>query len=324
MVNRRFTLFSWTVLAYNIGIILWGAFVRASGSGAGCGSHWPLCNGVAIPRSPSIETLIEYSHRLTSGVALILVVALAVVAFRTFPKRHIVRRAAAVSVFFIITEALVGAGLVLFSLVADNASIARAMFVSVHLANTFLLVAALTLTAWWSTGKAPIRFRKQGAILWLLAAGCVATLMLGVSGAVTALGDTLFPSGSLAEGLSADFSSTAHFLIRLRILHPTMAFAIGVYLIVLGSLARIARPSLDTRRYSRALVALFVLQLGVGSLNVILLAPIPMQIIHLLLADIVWITLILLTASTLAEQPATVAVRVPAKAPIVGNEQTAG
>lgn len=130
MVNRRFAIFSWSVLVYNLGIILWGAFVRASGSGAGCGSHWPLCNGEVIPRSPTVQTLIEFSHRLTSGVALILVVALTVAAFRAFPKRHIVRRGALFSLFFMLTEALVGAGLVLFSLVADNASIARAMFMS--------------------------------------------------------------------------------------------------------------------------------------------------------------------------------------------------
>jgi heme A synthase len=269
-----------------------------------------LCNGQVIPRSPSVETLIEYSHRLTSGIALLLVVGLAIAAFRTFPKRHIVRRGAAFSLFFIITEALVGAGLVLFSLVADNASIARALFMSVHLANTFLLVAALTLTAWWASGGRPMQLRGQGSILWLLLLGCAATLMLGVSGAVTALGDTLFPSGSLGQGLSDDFSPTAHFLIRLRIFHPAIAFGTAVYLVVLGALARVARPSSDTRRFSRALAALFVTQLAVGSLNVVLLAPIPMQLIHLLLADIVWIVLILLTAATLAEQSAVAPQRV--------------
>ncbi len=310
MVNRRFVFFSWSVLVYNLGIIVWGAFVRASGSGAGCGSHWPLCNGQVIPRSPSVETLIEFSHRFTSGIALILVVGLAVAAFRTFPKRHIVRRGAALSLFFIITEALVGAGLVLFSLVADNASIARALFMSVHLANTFLLVAALTLTAWWASGGRPMQLRGQGSILWLLLLGCAATLMLGVSGAVAALGDTLFPSGSLAQGIRDDFSPTAHFLIRLRFLHPTIAFGTAVYLVVLGALARVARPNPDTRRFSRALSVLFVTQLAVGSLNVVLLAPIPMQLIHLLLADIVWIVLILLTAATLAEQPAVAPQRV--------------
>ena len=303
MVNRRFVFFSWSVLVYNLGIIMWGAFVRASGSGAGCGSHWPLCNGQVIPRSPSVETMIEFGHRFTSGIALILVVGLAIAAFRTFPKRHIVRRGAAFSLFFIITEALVGAGLVLFSLVADNASIARALFMSVHLANTFLLVAALTLTAWWASGGRPMQLRGQGSILWLLLLGCAATLLLGVSGAVTALGDTLFPSGSLAQGLSDDFSPTAHFLIRLRLLHPIIAFGTAVYLVILGAIARVARPNPDTRRFSRALSVLFVTQLAVGSLNVVLLAPIPMQLIHLLLADIVWIVLILLTAATLAEKP---------------------
>jgi heme A synthase len=304
MAHRRFVYFSWSVLVYTLGIIVWGAFVRATGSGAGCGSHWPLCNGVVVPRSPSVETLIEFSHRVSSGIALPLVIGLVVAAFRLFPKRHVVRRGAVASLVLMIIEALIGAGLVLFELVADNASVARALWMSVHLANTFLLVAALTLTAWWASGGRSFGLRNQGAMLGFLLLGCAATLMLGVSGAIAALGDTLFPSTSLAQALRDDFSSTAHILIQLRKYHPLIAFGTAVYLVVLGSLARLSRPSPETRRFSRALVALFVLQLGVGSLNVVLLAPIPMQLIHLLLADIVWIVLILLTASTLAEHPA--------------------
>jgi heme A synthase len=147
---------------------------------------------------------------------------------------------------------------------------------------------------------------------WLLLLGCAVTILLGVSGAVTALGDTLFPSGSLAEGLSQDFSPTAHFLIRLRIFHPAIAIGVGIFLLVVGAITRIVRPGRYTERFSRFLFGLFVLQLAIGSLNVVLLAPIPMQILHLLMADAVWITLVLLTASALAEQPA------PASAPVQG------
>ncbi|MFN8454080.1 MAG: COX15/CtaA family protein [Anaerolineae bacterium] len=74
----RFAKYVWTVLAYNLAVILWGAFVRASGSGAGCGSHWPLCNGEVIPRTPQMETLVEFTHRLTSGLALLLVIGLTI------------------------------------------------------------------------------------------------------------------------------------------------------------------------------------------------------------------------------------------------------
>ncbi len=296
----RFARFAWGVLIYNIGVILWGAYVRASGSGAGCGSHWPLCNGQVIPRAPQLETLIEFSHRATSGLGLLLVVGLFFWSRRAYSRGVPARSGAAWSLFFMVTEALVGAGIVLFSLVADNASIARAMFVAVHLANTFLLLAALTLTAWWASGGQAVRLRGHGGLAGMLLLGCAAVILLGVSGAVTALGDTLFPSSSLAEGLSQDFSPTAHFLIRLRLLHPAIAIAVGLYLVVAGWLARSIRPSATTQTFARLLLVLFIVQLATGAINVVLLAPIWMQLVHLLLADAVWITLVLLTASSLA------------------------
>ncbi|HEY0737408.1 MAG TPA: COX15/CtaA family protein [Herpetosiphonaceae bacterium] len=300
----RFASYCWAVLAYNLGIILWGAYVRASGSGAGCGSHWPLCNGEIIPRNPQIETVIEFTHRVSSGLALIMIAVMFVWAFRTYPKGHTVRLGAALSSFFIITEALVGAGLVLFELVADNASIARALFMAVHLANTFLLLGALTLTAWWASGGSAIRLRDQGSSLVLLGLGLLGMLVLGVSGAVTALGDTLYPASSLAEGLRQDLSPTAHFLIRLRVLHPTIAIGMGLYLVFAASCISVLRPDLQTKRFARGIVVLFLVQLGVGALNVFLLAPIWMQLVHLLLADFVWINLMLLSASAFAERPA--------------------
>ncbi len=156
MKRSRFARFAAFVLVYNLGIILWGAYVRASGSGAGCGSHWPLCNGDVIPRAPEVATLIEFAHRVSSGGAMLLIGVMLVWAYRAFGRRHPVRVGATLSAFFIVTEALVGAGLVLFSLVADNASLARALFMAVHLANTFLLLAALTLTAWWAYGGAAL------------------------------------------------------------------------------------------------------------------------------------------------------------------------
>ena len=94
MTSKRFGPFAWVVLAFNLIVILWGGFVRASGSGAGCGAHWPVCNGQLIPRDAAIETLIEYSHRLTSGVALLMLLVLVIWAFRSFPARHRVRRVA--------------------------------------------------------------------------------------------------------------------------------------------------------------------------------------------------------------------------------------
>jgi heme A synthase len=302
MKLSRFAKYAWGVLVYSLAVILWGAFVRASGSGAGCGSHWPLCNGVVIPRSPRLETLIEFIHRLNSGLALLLVVGLLVWAFRAYPRRHLVRRGASLAMFFMITEALVGAGLVLFQLVADNTSLARALWMAVHLANTFLLLASLALTAWWAWVEEPLQFKEMRALSGLLGLGMLGVLVLGVSGAVTALGDTLFPAGSLAEGLQQDFSPTAHFLIRLRLLHPLIAVSVAAYLMVMAALCNSGHYRPVTKWLARALSVLLLLQLGAGVLNVALLAPVWMQLAHLFLSDLVWITLVLLTVSTLARQ----------------------
>lgn len=301
--SRRFYLYAWVVLGYNLLVILWGAFVRASGSGAGCGSHWPLCNGEVVPRAHAAETLIELTHRSTSGVALLLVFALAVWAFRSFPRRHPARLGAILSVFFIITEALIGAGLVLFGFVADNESIGRAVYLSIHLVNTFLLLAALALTAWWASGGGALRIREHGGLSLILGAGVMGTLLLGVSGAVTALGDTLFPGGSLASGLRDDFSPTAHILIRLRVLHPTIAVLVSALLIYAARFAAAKRPGRMTKRLAWALMLMVFVELCAGLINLVLLAPIPMQIVHLLLADMLWIFLVLLIAATLGEEP---------------------
>jgi heme A synthase len=308
----RFAIYAWGVLAYNVAVILWGAYVRASGSGAGCGSHWPLCNGEVIPLAPRVATIIEFSHRLTTSLAGLLVIGLVVGAFRGLPKRHPARLGAALSLALILVEGLVGALQVRLSLTADNASVGRAVVGSVHLANTFLMLAAMALTAWWASGGAPLRLRGQGLLGWVFAVGLLGVLVVGASGAITALGDTLFPSGSLAEGLRADFSASAHFLIQLRVIHPILAVLVGVYSSVAGRLAAAWRPGAATRRLAWVLGALFGAQLLAGVINVALLAPIFMQIIHLLLADLVWIALVLAAAAALtgpapAREPAAAA-----------------
>ena len=237
MINRRYAGFAWGVLGFNVLVVLWGAYVRATGSGAGCGSHWPLCQGEVIPRAPRIETLVEFSHRLSSGTALILVVALLVWAWRAYPRGHRVRKAALTSLFLMFVEALVGAGLVLLELVADNVSVARAYWIAGHLVNTFLLLAALTLTAWFAQGGAGIRLRGQGVTLWAVAAALLGTLALGVSGAITALGDTLV----FTAGISPEDSPFVAGLVSLRIYHPLIALVIGGLLALAAFTARVAR-----------------------------------------------------------------------------------
>lgn len=300
MKLTAYSKYAWFVLAFNIGVILWGAYVRATGSGAGCGSHWPLCNGVVIPRSENIETLIEFTHRLSSGAAFLLVVGLLAWAWRIFPRGSVVRRGAAFSMVFMITEALVGAGLVLLELVAENISIARAISISIHLVNTFLLLACLSLTAWWSSGGKPIDLSGKTSYLWLLGLAFIGMLILGMSGALTALGDTLFPVSSLSEGLLQDFSPSAHFLVRLRLLHPTIAVLVSVYLIVISGVIAFRNSSRNQKFLRRMLTLLVITQLLAGLVNVYLLAPVWMQLMHLLLSDLIWVTLVIFATETLS------------------------
>jgi len=301
MKISKFAKYVWFVLVFNLVVIMWGAYVRATGSGAGCGNHWPLCNGVVLPRSEQIETMIEFVHRLSSGTAFLLVVGMLIWAWRVYPRGNIVRKAVVFSMVFMITEALVGAGLVLFELVADNVSSARAFSISVHLVNTFLLLACLSLTGWWASGGKPVVIRKGDVKVWLLGMGFIGVLILGMSGALTALGDTLFPVSSLEEGLRQDFSSAAHFLIRLRILHPTIAILVSAYLFIVINWVLAKVKMHENKILGRLIILLLLLQLLAGLINVVLLAPVWMQLVHLFLSDTVWICLVLFAAASLSK-----------------------
>lgn len=310
-MNDRFSRFAWGVVGFNLLVILWGAFVRATGSGAGCGSHWPLCNGDVVPRSATAETIIEFMHRASSGVALLLVLALWIWSRRTHPAGHVVRTGATLSVIFILLEALLGAGLVLFELVADDASGFRAVSMVTHLVNTFILIAVLSLTAWWASGGEAPRIERSDPRVWLLGVAFVALLVVGGSGAIAALGDTLFPAASLEQGLRDSFSSESHILLRLRKYHPLMAIIVGLYVTLLAR--HLARDgSATTRQLASVLTIVYLLQLGIGTANIILLAPIGGQLLHLLFADIVWIGLVLLAAAALARE-GTVGARSPGR-----------
>jgi heme A synthase len=283
--HPRFARFAWGVLAYNVAVILWGALVRATGSGAGCGGHWPLCNGDVLPDVSKIGTVIELTHRVMSGVALVLVAAMFVWAWKAFAPGHPARRWATGSLVFILTEALLGASLVLLGHVARNESVGRVYSLGLHLVNTFLLLASLALAARAAT-------RKIGKFSLALSWPLIALVLVAIAGAITALGDTLFPAHTLAEGVRNDFSSTASFLIRLRIIHPILALAAGVVI------ALIAIPEFKRRRTPLAgwLLALFLAQVAAGAASILLQAPLPLQLLHLLIADCLWIGLVLFTA----------------------------
>ncbi len=297
--THRFEVYSWFVLFYNVAVILWGAFVRATGSGAGCGSHWPTCNGQVIPRAAQLETIIEFVHRASSGLTLALVVLLVVWAWRGYGRSSLVRRSAGAALFFVLVEAALGAGLVLFGWTADDNSIGRAIAVMVHLVNTFLLLASLTLTAGWSSDRTSHEPRFHWRQDWLLAASLLGILILGASGAITALGDTLFPAASVAEGMRAEFSGGAHFLLRLRVYHPVVAILSGV-LVFFAARPHIYSKEPRVSMTARLVVGLFVFQACLGGLNVILLAPVWMQLVHLLVSNLVWIVQVTLTSLVVA------------------------
>ncbi len=290
----NFTRFAWGVLGWNIAVVLWGAYVRASGSGAGCGNHWPLCNGQVVPQAPQVQTLIEFTHRAMSGIAFAAVAALLVWSIRAFPRGHQARRMATASFALLIVEALLGAGLVLFDYVGANSSAGRALYLSLHLANTLLLLAVLALAAWFSRDAEPVR----GRVSLLVAATLPVALLIGISGGIAALGDTLFPASSLAEGIRQDLSGTAHFLLRLRVFHPVLAIAGGVLFLWTAFWAMRSSRRIEPRRLAVAVMILTVLQLSAGTINLALLAPVSMQIVHLLMADLVWIALVLMAVET--------------------------
>ncbi|MGA2572507.1 MAG: COX15/CtaA family protein [Terracidiphilus sp.] len=289
--------FAWAVLVYFIAVILWGGLVRATGSGAGCGDHWPLCNGTVIQHSARSDTMIEFTHRITSGLSFFSVVALTWWTFAGTVRGHLARAAAVAAVVFTVIEAALGAFLVKLGLTAQSQSPLRAPYLALHLTNTLLLLAALTLAA-------HLLGRREGYLRGgiriaapLPALACVVVvLIVGVTGSLAALGDTLFPASSLGAALARDFSTTSGWLVRWRWTHPTVAFMASIPLIWL--LVRAAQRSShwDNRSLSALVLILLAAQYALGVLDVLLLAPVWLQILHLLGADVLWTALVVLAA----------------------------
>jgi heme a synthase len=289
--------FAWAVLAYFIGVILWGALVRATGSGAGCGEHWPLCNGTVVQHSPRVDTIIEFTHRVTSGISFFSAVGLLVWTFAGTVRGHLARAASVAAVAFTLVEAILGALLVKLGLTAQSHSPLRAPYLALHLANTLLLLAALTLTAHFLSR---VRGFTRKTIQIVAPAGTtlvlVSLLVVGVTGSLAALGDTLFPATSFGSALSADFSASGEWLVRWRWTHPAIAVVATAFLIWL--LVRASRRSApgQNRALSRLVIILLAAQYLLGFLDVVFLAPVWLQVAHLLGADVLWAALVVLAA----------------------------
>lgn len=304
-----FARFAWFVLAYNLLVILWGVFLRASKSGDGCGQHWLTCRGEIVPSAPELKTIIEFSHRITSSLAGLFLIALLLWALVIWYQRRSeisarILKMAAGSFVFVVIEGLLGAGLVLTGNTAENLTPERPFWMAAHLINTLILLAFLTLTAWFASGGKRLRFdvgRKYLTVLLISGAGI---LCIGISGSIAALSSMIFPSGTLAEGLAKDFSPTSNMLLRLRLLHPLLSILTGVFLIfVSGWLRRESGDDAIVGRWAKVLSISILAQIAFGAVTLLTLAPIVMQLGHLFLADSVWISFVLLSAGFLGREP---------------------
>lgn len=309
MENRSklsgFAKFAWFVLAYNILVILWGVFLRASKSGDGCGQHWLTCQGEVVPSAPELKTIIEFSHRVTSSLAGILLIVLLIWAIRIWYRSRSeeadrVLKMAVGSFLFVVVEGLLGAGLVLTGNTAENLTPERPFWMAAHLVNTLILLAFLSLAAWLASGGKRLGFRIPARYLTALAAGAALILLVGISGSIAALSSMLFPSESLAEGIAKDFSPTSNILLRLRLLHPVMSILSAVYLIFAAGWLKVRSGNKpNVTRWSNILSILILVQIAFGAATLLTLAPIIMQLGHLFLADAIWISFVLLSASVL-------------------------
>lgn len=302
-----FAKFTWFVLAYNIVVILWGVFLRASKSGDGCGQHWLTCHGELIPSAPQLKTIIEFSHRITSALDGLIVIGLLVWAILRWrsgksAQNNLVLKMAIGSFMFVIVEGLLGAGLVLTGNTAETLTAARPFWMAAHLITTLILLTFLTLTAWFAGGGKRFNFNVETKVNVLLLLGVFGFLLVGMSGSVAALSSMIFPSETLTEGITKDFAATSNILLRLRVSHPILSILTGIYFIFLaGWLRKKSENTAGVVRWSNVLTILILLQIGFGALTLLTLAPILMQLGHLFLADAVWISFVLMTANFLAQ-----------------------
>tara|TARA_B100000579_G_scaffold94147_1_gene74418 strand:- start:1883 stop:2773 length:891 start_codon:yes stop_codon:yes gene_type:complete len=263
--------------------ILAGAFVRATGSGDGCGATWPTCKGRIIPALTDTSELIEFSHRSVSGLLLI-VTLIIFLKSRKFQKGSLVKSVTNYLTFFVVFEAVIGAVIVLFEWVGLNSSLPRIVAVPIHLVNTFGLLgcfAILNKILQDDLKEIKLIFNRNFILISSM------FLLSGATGSITALADVLFPSASFIEGFLEDFDKTSEILTRLRILHPIISSALSVVLYVYST--RIDKKYGVNVKLLKTFVIIAVL---LGVLNVISNIVLPLSILHLAIADFLWISYI--------------------------------
>jgi protoheme IX farnesyltransferase len=301
VVNRRFARYGWFLLVYMLAAIVWGVFLRATGSGDGCGAHWPLCDGVIIPPEGALlKTWIETIHRISTTLLGVLVIAQLVWAFRVFPKKHLARLGTVLTLGFTLIEGWLGMKLVTLKLVAYSEAPERIYWFGAHSVNTFCLVGVMALTAWWAGSGKRLQLRNQGPMLALVVLSLVAVLGLSVTGSISALGDTLYPASDHLQVKQQALLPTANTVMKARPVHPYTAVVVAMFLCLSAGLLNHLRPSPLTRRWAYGVWVMLGAQMMIGLLNIGLLAPIWMQLVHLLAAQLLWICLVLLGAASLA------------------------
>ncbi len=274
------------ILGYSVLVIIFGAFVRASLSGDGCGVHWPDCYGSILPKGAPLQTYIELTHRTTSGFLIILSAALALASFRIFPKSSLFRKAGLLTLVSVLVSAAIGAALVLNRWVEFDRSMARAITMPLHLVNNYFLIGTLILLAMPGEVVNKIRFRKQGEVGGLVWGSLAAMFILGGTGALSAMGKTAFTNElSAAQGLSdrlqLHMAADAHPLLKGGISHPLIAT--GAFILILLTCRQLVkrRPSDEVGFWSNMTSGSMVFQMVLGLVNLAASAPVALQLFHL-------------------------------------------
>lgn len=300
-LNPKFAGWSWALLWLTIGVIVGGSLVRATGSGDGCGDSWPRCQDSLFPLGGGTETTIEFAHRAATAVLGLVLVAFVIAAIRSGTAGRDLRRGLAWVGGFFLGEVAIGALLVVAGWVDTDASIGRVIVVPMHLVNTFFLLAAVVLVVHVANGGTWPRSdrSRQSDRIGFVILGVL--LLVAATGALNALADTLYPPDTLLEGIREEFGAAAPFLVRLRVLHPVIAVGGGI---AAAMALRSASFDPDGSVGGLANVAAAVVGLAavIGILNVVLLTPVEVQLVHLLVADVLWVLASLAVIRVIAAQ----------------------
>ncbi len=177
---RAWSRFTWLAAAATFFLIAFGGFVRISESGLGCGDDWPLCNGQLIP-DMSFATFIEFGHRIIAAIVAVLVVTVAITAWKWGAGGDMVwtrlKRAGLVAVLLVIIQIMLGAVTVWLELPPAS--------VILHLGTAMLLL-GLLIAAALTAGSGPagravkMSDTASGVALWTAVYGFVVVLAGGL------------------------------------------------------------------------------------------------------------------------------------------------